>query len=44
MAARYRLDGPGIEPWGGGGGRGLLHRPWGPLSLLENGYRLYFPG
>jgi len=31
VATRYRLDDPGIESWQE---QGLLHRPWGPLSLL----------
>ena len=37
----YRLDGPGFEPQRGWD---LLPRPWGPPSLLYNGYRLSFPG
>jgi hypothetical protein len=39
----YRLDGPGIES---GWRRDFSHspdRPWGPPSLLYNGYRV-FPG
>jgi hypothetical protein len=40
----YGLDGPGIEPrWGGEIFRTCPHRPWGPTSLLYNGYRV-FPG
>jgi hypothetical protein len=43
IASGYRLDGTGIESrW-----RELFHtcpdRPWGPPSLLYNGYRV-FPG
>jgi hypothetical protein len=43
IAAGYGLDGPGIEP--GGGEIFLTHpdRPWGPPSLLYNGFRV-FPG
>ena len=42
-ATRYGLDGPGIDP-----GRDEVFctrpdRPWGPPSLLYNGYRV-FPG
>jgi hypothetical protein len=44
IATRYGLDGQGIKfPWG----RGFLTRPdraWGPSSLLNNGYRIPFPG
>jgi hypothetical protein len=49
IATRYGLDGPGIEcRRGGGGGGGEIFRirpdrPWGPPSLLYNGYRV-FPG
>jgi hypothetical protein len=44
MVTRYGLDGPGIESrWGE-----IFHtnpdRPWGPLSLLNNGHRVSFPG
>ena len=46
MATRYGLDGPGIESrWGGGD---IFHscpdRPWGPPSLLFNGYRVFTGG
>ena len=41
IATRYGLDGPGIESqWG----RDLSDRPWGPPSLLYNGYRVSFLG
>jgi len=44
IAAGYGLDSPGIESWWGGK---IFHtcpdQPWGPPSLLYNGYRL-FPG
>ena len=40
----YGLDGPGIESRRGGGiFRTFPDRPWGPPSLLYNGYRV-FPG
>jgi hypothetical protein len=44
IAAGYGLDGPGIESqWGGEVFRIRPNRPWGPPSLLYNGYRV-FPG
>ena len=45
IATGYGLDGPGIESrWGGDEiFRTCLDRPWGPPSLLYNGYRT-FPG
>ena len=45
IATRYGLDGPRIESrWGGGEiFRTCPDRPWGPPSLLYNGYRR-FPG
>ena len=44
IATRYWLDGPGIESrWGGEIFRNRPDRPWGPHSLLYNGYRV-FPG
>ena len=39
----YGLDGPGIESRWGEVFRTSLDRPWGPPSLLYNGYRV-FPG
>ena len=39
----YRLDGPGSNPGGGEIFRTCPDRPWGPPSLLYNGYRV-FPG
>jgi len=40
----YGLDSPGIESrWGGEIFRSCPDRPWGPPSLLYNGYRV-FPG
>jgi hypothetical protein len=39
----YGLDGPGIESRWGEIFRICPDRPWGPLSLLYNGYRV-FPG
>jgi hypothetical protein len=44
IAAGYGLDGPRIESWCGGKIFNTCpDRPWGPLSLLYNGYRV-FPG
>ena len=44
IATSYGLDGPGIESrWGGEISRTCPDRPWGPPSLLYNGYRV-FPG
>ena len=44
IATGYELDGPGIESrWGGEIFRTFPDRPWGPPSLLYNGYRV-FPG
>jgi len=43
IATRYGLDGPGIESgWGGEIFLALSDRPWGPPSLLQNGYRVSF--
>ena len=44
IATGYGLDGPGIESrWWGEIFRTCQDRPWGPPSLLYNGYRV-FPG
>ena len=44
IAIVYGLDGPGIESrLGGEIYRTFPDRPWGPPSLLYNGYRV-FPG
>ena len=44
IATGYGLDGPGIESrWGGEIFHTCPDRPWGPPSLLYNGYRV-FPG
>ena len=43
IATGYGLDGPGIESRWGEIFRTCPHRPWGPPSLLYNGYRV-FPG
>jgi len=44
IATGYGLDGPGIESRCGGDiYRACSARPWGPPSLLYNGYRV-FPG
>ena len=39
----YGLVGPGIESWWGNIFRTCPDRPWGPPSLLYNGYQI-FPG
>ena len=44
IATRYGLDGPGIESRWGEISRTCPGRPWGPPSLLYNGYRVTFPG
>ena len=38
IPSSYGLDGPGIESGGGGIFRTCPDRPWGPPSLLYNGY------
>jgi len=43
IATDYGLDGPGSNPVGDEIFRTCPDRPWGPPSLLYNGYRL-FPG
>jgi hypothetical protein len=43
IATGYGLDGPGIESRGGEIFRACPDWPWGPPSLLYNGYRV-FPG
>ena len=43
IATRYGLDGPGSNPGGGEIFRTRPDRPWGPPSLLYNGYWV-FPG
>jgi hypothetical protein len=43
IANGYGLDGPGSNPSGGETFRTSSDRPWGSLSLLYNGYRV-FPG
>jgi hypothetical protein len=43
IATGYGLDGPGIESRSGEIFRTCPDRPWGPPSLLYNGYRV-FPG
>jgi len=43
IATGYRLDGKGIESRWGEIFRTCSDRPWGPASLLYNGYRI-FPG
>jgi hypothetical protein len=45
IATRYGLDGPGIESrWKGEIVRTCPDRPWGPPSLLYNGYRVFTGG
>jgi len=41
IATGYGLDGPGIEFSGGEIFRTCPDRPWGPPSLLYNGYRVF---
>ena len=41
IATVYELDGPGIDPGGGTIFRTSPDRPWGPPSLLYNGYRVF---
>ena len=42
IATRYGLDGPGIQyRWGGEIFRTCTDQPWGPPSLLYNGYRVF---
>jgi len=41
IATGYRLDGPGLNPRGGEIFRTYRDRPWGPPSLLYNGYRVF---
>jgi hypothetical protein len=43
IATAYELDGPGIESRWGEIFRTCPDQPWGPPSLLYNGYRV-FPG
>jgi len=43
IATAYGLDGPEIESRWGEIFRNSPDRPWGPPSLLYNGYRI-FPG
>ena len=40
----YGLGGPGIESRWGESFRSRPDWPWGPHSLLYNGYRVYIPG
>jgi len=42
-ATGYRLDGPGLNPGGGKIFHTCPDQPWGPPSLLYNGYWV-FPG
>jgi hypothetical protein len=45
IATRYGLDGPGIKyRWGNNHFRTRPDMPWGPPSLLYNGYHFFFPG
>ena len=41
IATGYGADGPGIESRWGEIFRTCPDRPWGPLSLLYNGYRVF---
>ena len=44
IATHYRPDGPGIESQWDEIFSTRPERPWGPNSLLYNGYRVSFPG
>jgi len=44
VATGYGLDGPGIESRWGEIFRTCPDRPWGPPSLLYNGYRVFTGG
>jgi len=44
IAIRYGLDGPGSNPGGDEIFRTCPDRPWGPPSLLYNGYRVFPEG
>ena len=44
IGTRYGLDGPGIESQWGEIFHTCLDRPWGPPSLLYNGYRVFLGG
>ena len=44
IATAYGLDGPGIESRWGEILRTCPDRPWGPPSLLYNGYRVFHGG
>jgi hypothetical protein len=44
IATGYGLEGPGIDPGGGEIFRTCPDRPWGPPSLLYNGYRVFCGG
>jgi hypothetical protein len=41
IATGYGLEGPGINPGGGENFRTCPDRPWGPPSLLYNGYPVF---
>ena len=44
IAAYYGLDGPGIESLWGRDFPPVQTGPWGPSSLLHNGYRVFPEG
>ena len=44
IATAYGLDSPWIESWLGEICRTRPDRPWGPPSLLYNGYRVFPEG
>jgi hypothetical protein len=44
IATEHGLDGPGIESRWGWDFLNCLDRPWGPPSLLYNGYRVFPEG
>ena len=41
IVTRYRLNGPEIESWWGQDFLSPPDRPWGPTSLLYNGYWVF---
>jgi hypothetical protein len=47
LVTHYRLDGPGIKSWWGGGGQDFHicpERPWVQPSILCNGYGVFLGG
>jgi len=44
IASLYGLDSPRLNPGGDETFHTCPEQPWGPLSLLYNGYQVSFPG